>query len=166
MEYWKQCKRIMDHLLTQRSFHKKVTPRHPKAQGQVEGFNKLVNKTQLEVGQVVVIKREKKRKAETPYEPNIYLVTKVKGSTIYASRLSDGKTICQDASRFKLLKTETRSTNDEEARMSKPTQIPPAYCSQQSEIATQRNEVVGNRENNSHSLGDHTEHIDQCLKDT
>lgn len=25
--------------------HKKVTPRHPKAQGQVEGFNKLVNKT-------------------------------------------------------------------------------------------------------------------------
>lgn len=25
--------------------HKTVTPRHPKAQGQVEGFNKLVNKT-------------------------------------------------------------------------------------------------------------------------
>ena len=25
--------------------HKKVTPRHPKAQGQVEGFNKLINKT-------------------------------------------------------------------------------------------------------------------------
>ena len=25
--------------------HKKVIPQHPKAQGQVEGFNKLVNKT-------------------------------------------------------------------------------------------------------------------------
>ena len=25
--------------------HKKVTPRHPKAQEQVEGFNKLINKT-------------------------------------------------------------------------------------------------------------------------
>ena len=25
--------------------HRKVTPKHPKAQGQVEGFNKLVNKT-------------------------------------------------------------------------------------------------------------------------
>lgn len=25
--------------------HKKVTPRHPKAQGQVQGFNKLMNKT-------------------------------------------------------------------------------------------------------------------------
>ena len=24
--------------------HKKVTPRHPKAQGQVQGFNKLMNK--------------------------------------------------------------------------------------------------------------------------
>ena len=25
--------------------HKKITPQHPKAQGQVEGFNKLMNKT-------------------------------------------------------------------------------------------------------------------------
>ena len=25
--------------------HEKITPRHPKAQGQVEGFNKLANKT-------------------------------------------------------------------------------------------------------------------------
>lgn len=25
--------------------HKKITPHHPKAQGQVEGFNKLMNKT-------------------------------------------------------------------------------------------------------------------------
>ena len=66
-----------------------------------------VTQFQLEVGQAVISKREKKLKAETPYEPHIYLVTKVKGSTIYARRLSDGKTICQDASRFKLLKTDT-----------------------------------------------------------
>ena len=104
---------------------------------------------QLEVGQAVIIKREKKRKAETPYQPHIYLVTKVKGSTIYARRLSDGKTICQDASRFKLLKTDTTSTNDEEARMPKLTQIPPAYSSQQPEIATQRNDAASNHENNS-----------------
>ena len=32
-------------LATEMGFnHKKVTPKHPKAQGQVEGFNKLVNK--------------------------------------------------------------------------------------------------------------------------
>ena len=96
-----------------------------------------VAQLQLEAGQAVVIKRKMKRKTETPYEPHIYLIIKVQGSAIYASRLSDGKTICWDASRFKLLKTDTRSTNDGEARMSNPTQIPPAYCSQQPEIATQ-----------------------------
>ena len=159
--------------------HKKATPRHPKPQGQVEDFNKLVNKTatnanqegtevheatydmlqayrdtqhpatkmtpyklmmnrevrtkieqfpsdsspkdqevrrndpnykerikqyhdnrywvaqlQLEAGQAVIIKRKMKRNTETPYEPHIYLIIKVQGSAIYASRLSDGKTIC------------------------------------------------------------------------
>ena len=31
--------------------HKKATPRHPKPQGQVEGFNKLVNKTATNANQ-------------------------------------------------------------------------------------------------------------------
>lgn len=74
----------------------------------------------------------------------------MKGSNIYARRLSDGKTICRDASRFKLLKPDTRSTNNGEARRPKPTQIPPAYSSQQPEIATQsRNDAAGNHEDNS-----------------
>ena len=107
-----------------------------------------VTQLKLEVGQAVIIKREKKRKAETPYEPHIYLVTQVKGSTICARRPSDGKTIWQDASRFKLLKTDTKSTNDEEARMPQLTQIPPAYSSQQPEIAAQRDDAAGNHEDN------------------
>ena len=51
------------------------------------------------------MKRETKRKIETPYEPFIYIVTRVKGSTIHARRLKDGKTVCRDASRIKPLKT-------------------------------------------------------------
>ena len=51
------------------------------------------------------MKKEIKRKAETPYEPFIYIVIGVNGSTIYAKRLKDGKTTCRDASRIKPLKT-------------------------------------------------------------
>lgn len=171
--------------------HKKITPRHPKAQGQVENFNKLINKTvkiaheggndmegatydilqayrqtphpatkaspyellinrqvrtrlehfntkiqipneelrkndevykqrlkqyhdkrhrvkkhALRCGDAVLIKRERKRKAETPYEPHIYTVICIKGSTIIARRNKDGKTTCRDASKVKHLRTD------------------------------------------------------------
>ena len=49
----------------------------------------------LENKQAVIVKRDKKRKAETTYEPQIYIVTQMKGSTIHAKRLGDGKTICR-----------------------------------------------------------------------
>ena len=169
--------------------HKRITPVHPKAQGQVEGFNKMINKTTtiatqdqidpqeaiydmlqayrstphpatkmtpyqllmnravrtrlahfptethckdeqvrerdrtykqkckeyhdkrnntkahtLGVGDAVVVKRENKRKAQTPYEPYIYIVTQVKGSQIRAKRVKDERIICRDASKFKLLR--------------------------------------------------------------
>ena len=156
--------------------HKKITPRHPKAQGQVEGFNKLMNKTtaiaraegvdlqgatydiiqtyretphpatgtapyellmkreirtrldhyptersnrdeetrkrdtkykekvesyhdrrhraqehKFKVGEAVLLKRDKKRKGDTPFEPYIYIARKVIGSTIHARRVNDEK---------------------------------------------------------------------------
>ena len=171
--------------------HKNITPRHPKAQGQVEGFNKLINKiltiavaegldtheatydmlqayrdtphpaiketpynilmnreirTRLErfqteapandeeirqndkqykcrikqyhdkrhrarthiitIGTAVVVKRDSKKKGQTPYE----------GSTIYARRLSDGKTTYRDASKIKPLKTRQEFNHAEENR--------------------------------------------------
>ena len=218
--------------------HKTVTPRHPKAQGQVEGFNKLVNKTatianqegidvheatydmlqayrstphpamketpyelmmnrqvrtkiehfptasspkdkevrsndtrykqqvkqyhdkrhkakqhKLEVGNAVIVKREKKRKAETPFEPHIYIITGIKGSTIYARRLNDGKTTCRDASRFKRLKTATvnHEDDDETPGDTTPQQIQiPHSCSAQSinkEKTHHTGEVVDQQEN-------------------
>ena len=67
----------------------------------------------IKIGDAVIVKRETKRKVQTPYEPFIYIVTGVKGSTIYAKRLKDGKTTCRDASRIKPLKTEeNRSYNE------------------------------------------------------
>ena len=195
--------------------HKKITPRHPKAQGQVEGFNKLVNKTasiasqegldlheatydmlqayrstphpatkatpyellmnrqvrtkldhfpvelspkdketremdasykkkvkqyhdtrhnskrhKFQIGNAVVVKREKKRKTETIYEPYIYIITDIKGSTIFARRISDGKTICRDSSRVKRLNG--RNDKDEEEEKTEvlkrgESQVPPSF---------------------------------------
>ena len=210
--------------------HKKITPKHPKAQGQVEGFNKLVNKiatiakqekidvreatydmlqayrdtphpatketpyelmmnreirtklehfpsstpTQdqevrgndrkykerikqyhdkrhratelhLEIGQAVIVKRDKKRKAETPYEPHIYVVTQVKGSTIIAKRLTDGKRICRDKSKFRRPKSRANNTDlNERERVKHQTQVPPAYAQQPPAVAAQRDDAAGN----------------------
>ena len=59
----------------------------------------------ITIGTAVVVKRDSKKKGQTPYEPHIYIVTHIKGSTIYARRLSDGKTTYRDASKIKPLKT-------------------------------------------------------------
>ena len=186
--------------------HKRVTPTHPKSQGQVENFNKLINKTTkiaceegieiesaiydmlqayrqtphpatkstpyeilmhrqvrtrlehfptevhitqeevkkndetykqkrkqyhdkrhrvethtIKCGDAVLIKREKKRKKHTPYEPYIYIVISVKGSTIRARRVKDGKEKCRDASKVKPLRTaRLLNVNDETANVKVP----------------------------------------------
>ena len=197
--------------------HKPVTPYHPKAQGQIESFNKLVNKIaaiakqehsniheatydmlqayrstphpgtkttpyellmnrrvrtkldhypvetspkettvrqhdekykerakkehdrrhrakkyQLKPGDAVIIKREKKKKGQTPYEPNVYIVTTIKGSMVTAKRVKDEKTKCRDISRFKLLKTLKHPTTDDQPIPPTVT-IPPATESQSME---------------------------------
>ncbi|KAK3753779.1 hypothetical protein QZH41_014237, partial [Actinostola sp. cb2023] len=56
-------------------------------------------------GDAVVVKRENKRKGQTPYEPYIYIVIHTKGSQITAKRIKDERTICRDASKFKPLRT-------------------------------------------------------------
>ena len=41
-------------------------------------------------------------KWSTPYEPVFYVVCNIRGSQITARRVTDGRTVCRDASRFKL----------------------------------------------------------------
>ena len=103
----------------------------------------------MEVRQAVIVKQDQKRKAETTYELHIYIVTQVKGSTIHTRRLSDGKTICQDASKFRPLKTNTASTNNKETRMQQQTQVLPADTSQLPAIAAQSIDAAGNDAENS-----------------
>ena len=206
--------------------HKKITPRHPKAQGQVEGFNKLMNKTatiaraegidlheatydmlqayretpdpatgntpyhllmnrairtrldhypterpsrdeevrkrdsnykeklksyhdrrhrakkhKFKAGEAVLLKRDKKRKGDTPFEPYIYIATKVIGSTIHARRTSDGKTVCRDASKFKLLRTAYTPARVKKTPTVRPV-VPPAAKCQAAPAVTQETTPV------------------------
>ena len=75
----------------------------------------------IKCGDAVLIKRQKKRKKHTPYEPYIYIVTSVKGSTIRARRVKDGKEKCRDTSKVKPLRTARLSNvNDETANVKVP----------------------------------------------
>ena len=56
------------------------------------------------IGDTLVLKRENKRKAQTPYEPYIYIIACIKGPQIEAKRIKDERTICRDASKFKPLR--------------------------------------------------------------
>lgn len=93
-----------------------------------------------------------KRKAQTPFEPHIHLVTQVKGSTIFAKRLSEGKTISCDASKFKAVKTNSRGANNKEVSMPQSNPIPPAYSTMQTGVATPRDETTGNPEENIQAI--------------
>ena len=91
----------------------------------------------------VLLKRDKKRKGETPFEPYIYIATKVIGSTIHARRASDGKTVCQDASKFKLLRTTYIPARDNQRKT--PTVrpvVPPSAKCQAAQAATQETTPV------------------------
>ena len=234
--------------------HKKITPRHPKAQGQVEGFNKLINKiatianheninvheatydmlqayretphpatkktpyelmmnrkvrTRLEhvptdrpaqdvdvrendgkfkaktkkyhnkrhratthklaVGQAILVKRDKKRKAQTPYEPHIYIITEIKGSTLTARRIGDGHTICKDASRVKQLKSASATQADpEDNEIETPkAQVPPCYenNTHQDEPAIQQAERTGDTVQPRRSRRKHVSIFDNKLRD-
>ena len=69
-----------------------------------------------------MVKREKKKKGETPYEPYIYVITKIKGSMVTAKRMNDEKTKCRDISRFKHLKTDR---HPEEKERNQEILVPP-----------------------------------------
>lgn len=93
----------------------------------------------FKVGDAVLLKRVKKLKGETPFEPYVYIATKVIGSTIHAKRVNDQKTECGDASKFKLLRTACFPTQDKqrEARPARPVVSPTATSQEIQPVATE-----------------------------
>ncbi|XP_028407513.1 uncharacterized protein LOC114530122 [Dendronephthya gigantea] len=71
------------------------------------------------VGDHVLLKQKKTNKWSTAYEPAIYIVTPVNGSSIAARQIKDGREVYRDASQYKLVNmlvrgNEHRGRTDEE----------------------------------------------------
>ena len=56
----------------------------------------------LLLGDYVLVKQPRQNKWSTPYQPVFYVVCNIRGSQITARPVTDGRTVCGDASRFKL----------------------------------------------------------------
>ena len=63
--------------------------------------NRNTTRNKLLLGDYVLVKKQKKNKWSTPYEPIFYIVSDIQGSKITARRTTDGRTVCRDASHFK-----------------------------------------------------------------
>ena len=65
----------------------------------------------LVLGDYVLIEQTKKNKWTLPYEPNFYVVTKIEGSKVTSRRVTDGREISRDGSRYKLVNTVMNNDN-------------------------------------------------------
>ena len=55
------------------------------------------------VGDRVLLQQKKVNKWTTPYEPVCHIVYKVRGSSIWAKRVTDGREVCRDSTYFRYL---------------------------------------------------------------
>ena len=57
---------------------------------------------QSAAGDYVLVKQQRKNKCSTPYAPVFYVECNIRGSQVTARRVTDGRTVCGDASQFKV----------------------------------------------------------------
>ena len=75
----------------------------------------------LLLGDYVLVKQPRQNKWSTPYEPVFYVVCNIRGSQITARRVTDGRTVCRDASRFKLANAVINTIDEPENSVEVPT---------------------------------------------
>ncbi|MEW8544356.1 MAG: hypothetical protein AB2693_12550 [Candidatus Thiodiazotropha sp.] len=63
--------------------------------------NKNTKSHSFAVGDFVLVKQDKTNKWTPPYEPIPYIVYKVRGSSVWARRTTDGREVCRDSTFFK-----------------------------------------------------------------
>ena len=138
----------LDHYPTERSkWDEEIRKRDSKYKEKVKSYHARRHRAtehKFKVGEApVLLKRDKKRKGDTPFEPYIYIATKVIGSTIHARRVKDGKTVCRDASKFKLLRTTYIPARDQQRKTpaARPV-VPPAAKRQAAPAAAQETTPV------------------------
>ncbi|CAC5361328.1 unnamed protein product [Mytilus coruscus] len=86
--------------------------------------NRNTQEHAFQIGDYVLLEQTKRDKWTTAYEPAFYIVYRINGSAIRARRVTDGREMCRDASKFKLadelvqnsidIKTESGTQEDKE----------------------------------------------------
>ena len=64
------------------------------------------------VGDYVLLRQAKKNKWSTAYEPAFYIIYRIDSSSTAARRVTDGREVYRDASRFKLANSVVRNADD------------------------------------------------------
>ena len=62
----------------------------------------------------MLVKQPRKKKWSTPFEPVFYVVCSIRGSQVTVGRVTDGRTVCRDASQFKLANAVINTTDEPE----------------------------------------------------
>ena len=65
--------------------------------------NKNTKKHEFAVGDYVLVQQDKVNKWTAPYESTYYIIHKIKGSTIWARRVTDGREVCRHSTFFKYI---------------------------------------------------------------
>jgi len=78
--------------------------------------NRNTREHNLVKGDCVLVEQKKTNKWSLPYEPMFYTVIEVKGSTVTARRISDGRVLTRDGSKFKIANNLMR---EEEGRIAR-----------------------------------------------
>ena len=73
--------------------------------------NKNTKEHNFKVDDHVLLRQQKENKWSTFYEPDIYRVYEIEGSTIIARRTRDGKEVRRDSTHFKITDSQTFEAN-------------------------------------------------------
>ena len=79
-----------------------------------QGEGRKTRESNLLLGEFVLVKQPRKNKWSTPYEPVFYVVCSIRGSQVTARRVTDGRTVCRDASQFKIANAVINTTDEPE----------------------------------------------------
>ena len=82
----------------------------------VNAQNKNTKEHNFVTGDHVLLKRRKRNKWSTAFEPAFYIVTRVDGSSLAARRITDGRNVYRDSSQFKLANALIGDDSDQEIR--------------------------------------------------
>ena len=106
---------------------------------------KKTREAALLLGDYVLVKQPKKNKWTTPYEPVFYVVREIRGSQITARRITDGRTVCRDASQFKVANSVMETMNDNELTEEEKITIIQNRDEQNMQTVTQQSTVTNER---------------------